>query len=117
MESIQSQLVEIITKFQPDVAGIEQLFFCKNAKTAMLVGQARGVCLLTVSQHNLPCHEYTPLQVKQALTGYGKADKRQVSQMIKILLNTKDLPKSDDATDALAITITCVHYLGHKLLK
>jgi len=115
LESIHLELTKIIKKYQPDIAAIEQLFFCKNAKTALLVGQARGVCLLTLNQHFLPCHEYTPLQVKQALTGYGKADKKQVSQMVKIILNLKSLPKSDDATDALAIAITCDHSLGNKI--
>jgi crossover junction endodeoxyribonuclease RuvC len=115
LKQIHQQLNDLIKKFKPGVVAIEQLFFCKNVKTALQVGQARGVCLLTVQQHQLPCYEYTPLQIKQALTGYGRAEKKQICQMVKILLNIKELPKSDDATDALAIAITCDHFLGNKI--
>jgi len=88
---------------------VEQLFFCKNVKTALLVGQARGVCLMTIAEHNLPIFEYTPLQIKLALTSYGQADKRQVGAMVKLLLNLKTVPAPDDAADALATAITCAH--------
>ena len=115
LEIIHEELRKIIKKYRPNIVSIEQLFFCKNVKTALLVSQARGVCLLTIKQQHLPCYEYTPLQVKQALTGYGQADKKQVCQMLKILLSLKVLPKSDDATDALAIAITCLHSLGNKI--
>lgn len=116
LESIYQQLTKIIKKYQPQQIAIEQLFFCKNVKTALLVGQARGVCLLTAKLFNLPCFEFTPLQVKQSLTGYGQADKKQVGQMVKILLNLKSLPQPDDAADALAIAITCEHFSNHKLI-
>lgn len=109
LKNIHQELVKIIKKHKPHVVAVEQLFFCKNIKTALLVGQARGVCLMTIAEQKLPIYEYTPLQVKQALTSYGKADKHQVGQMVKILLNLKDVPKPDDAADALAVAITCAH--------
>jgi crossover junction endodeoxyribonuclease RuvC len=85
--------------------GVEQLFFAKNAKTALVVGQARGVVLLSARQHKLKVMEFTPLQVKQAVSTYGKADKGQVQRMVKMLLSLKEIPKPDDAADALAIAI------------
>jgi len=106
---LHQELSKIIKIYKPDMIAVEELFFCKNAKTALIVGQARGVMLLTISQNNLPIFEYTPLQVKQALTSYGKADKHQVGQMVKLLLNLKSIPKPDDAADALAVAITCAH--------
>ena len=109
LNQIHKELTKIIKKHKPDCVGVEQLFFCKNVKTALLVGQARGVCLLTIAEHKLPIFEYTPLEVKQALTSYGKADKNQVGQMVKVLLNLKSVPKPDDASDALAVAITCAH--------
>jgi len=109
LKIIHQELKKIIKKFKPDIVGVEQLFFCKNVKTALLVGQARGVCLMTIAENNLPIFEYTPLQIKLALTSYGKADKNQVGQMVKILLNLKAVPKPDDAADALAVAITCAH--------
>ena len=107
LNQLHQELSVIIKKYKPNKVAVEELFFCKNVKTALLVGQARGVCLMTIAKHKLPIFEYTPLQVKQAITSYGKADKNQVGQMVKILLNLKVLPKPDDATDALAIAITC----------
>jgi len=109
LETIHKELVRLINKYKPDIVAVEQLFFCKNVKTALLVGQARGVCLMTISENNLPIFEYTPLQIKLALTSYGKADKNQVGQMVKLLLNLKSVPKPDDAADALAVAITCAH--------
>ncbi|MBU1037120.1 crossover junction endodeoxyribonuclease RuvC [Patescibacteria group bacterium] len=117
LEKIYQALTKIIKKYQPDLVAVEQLFFCKNVKTALLVGQARGVCLLTISQHQLPCYEYTPLQIKQTLTGYGRAEKKQLGQMLKILLNLKTIPESDDAVDALAIAITCNRFYENKILS
>ncbi|MFH0987888.1 MAG: crossover junction endodeoxyribonuclease RuvC, partial [Parcubacteria group bacterium] len=84
---------------------IEDLFFAKNAKTAIKVGQARGVIILTAVQANIPIVEYTPLQVKQAIASYGRAEKKQVQLMVKTLLNLKEIPKPDDAADALAIAM------------
>lgn len=102
---LHDSLNEIIQRFSPDMVGIEELFFAKNAKTALVVGQARGVALLTIKQHKLPMMEFTPLQVKQAVSTYGRADKGQVQRMVKMLLNLKEIPKPDDAADALAIAI------------
>ena len=87
LNQIHRELQKIIKKYQPNTVGVEQLFFCKNVKTALLVGQARGVCLMTIAENDLTFFEYTPLQIKQALTSYGKADKNQVGQMVKLLLN------------------------------
>lgn len=106
---IHQQLKKIIRKYKPKVTAVEELFFCKNVKTALKVGQARGVILLTAVSHNLPTHEFTPLQVKQAITGYGRADKKQIQKMVQVLLNLKKIPKPDDAADALAIAICCAH--------
>ena len=99
------ELDKLIKKYQPQIISVEELFFCKNVKTALVVGQARGVLLLTAKQNNLPVVEFTPLQVKQAVSSYGKADKAQVQKMVKLILNLKELPKPDDAADALAIAI------------
>jgi len=107
LKTLHQELSSIIKKYQPDAVSVEELFFCKNVKTALVVGQARGVVLMTIAQNNLPIFEYTPLQVKQALTSYGQADKNQVGQMVKVMLNLKSVPKPDDAADALAIAITC----------
>jgi len=103
--TLEKELYRIIKRYQPDEAGVEQLFFCNNVKTALMVGQARGVVLLTLMKNQLPLCEFTPLQVKQAVTGYGQADKRQVQQMVKTILGLKDIPRPDDAADALAIAI------------
>jgi len=104
---ISEQLKVIISKYKPDKFAIEQLFFCKNVTSAMIVAQARGAVLLTATNHNLPVYEFTPLQIKQAVSGYGRADKQQVQKMIQIILNLKEIPKPDDAADALAIAYTC----------
>ncbi|MBQ1334337.1 MAG: crossover junction endodeoxyribonuclease RuvC [Clostridia bacterium] len=107
--SINAQLINLINMFKPDAVAIEELFFNKNIKTAIAVAQARGAVLLTCAQNNVPTFEYTPLQVKQAVVGYGRADKNQVQQMTKILLNLKAVPKPDDTADALAIAICHAH--------
>jgi len=109
LEILNKKLEEVIKKYKPDQAAIEQLFFCNNAKTALVVGQARGVALLTLKQNNLSIKEFTPLQVKQAVSAYGKADKQQVQRMVKIILNLTELPKPDDAADALAIAICALN--------
>jgi crossover junction endodeoxyribonuclease RuvC len=108
---LHDSLNELIIRFKPDMVGVEELFFCKNVKTALVVGQARGVILLTTKQHKLPLFEFTPLQVKQAVSSYGKADKGQVQRMVKILLNLKIIPRPDDAADALAIAICAANSL------
>lgn len=109
LETIHDELKKIIKKYSPDAVAVEQLFFCKNVKTALAVGHARGVILMCVAQNKLPLFEYTPLQAKQALTSYGRANKNQVGQMVKVMLNLKSIPKPDDAADALAIAITCLN--------
>lgn len=105
LQVIADDLDEIIKTHQPDWIVVEQLFFSTNARTAISVGQARGVALLAGARHKLSFAEYTPLQVKQAITGYGKATKKQVQQMVKTILQLNDVPKPDDAADAVAIAI------------
>lgn len=106
---IDGELEKIIQAHKPEIAGVEQLFFCSNAKTAIIVGQARGVVLCNLARNNIKLKEFTPLQVKQAVTCYGKADKKQVQSMIKIILNLKEIPKPDDAADALAIAVCAIN--------
>lgn len=96
---------EILEIYKPDAVSIEKLYFNKNVSTAMIVAQARGVLMLAAVQFNLQIYEYTPLQIKQALVGYGRAEKRQIQEMVKLLLNLKIIPKPDDVADALAIAI------------
>jgi len=96
----------IIKKYKPDVVVIEELFFAKNTKTAIAVGHARGVAMLAGSKMKLPVFEYTPLQVKQAVVGYGRAEKNQVQAMLKAIFKCKDIPTQDDTADALAIALT-----------
>ncbi|MFC1485347.1 crossover junction endodeoxyribonuclease RuvC [bacterium] len=105
LEQIYNELAEIINTYKPDVAAVEQLFFAKNVKTAVSVGHARGVMLLTIKQAGIKSFEYTPLQVKQAIVGYGKAEKIQVQIMVKNILKLKSIPKPDDTADALAIAL------------
>lgn len=106
---IHKELKKIVSKHKPDIVAVEKLYFYKNVKTALQVGEARGVIILTVMQQKMPLYEYTPLQIKQAITGYGKAEKHQIQQMVKTLLKLKRIPKPDDAADALAIAICCAH--------
>lgn len=102
---LADELDEIINKNKPDHLAVEELFFAANTKTAIDVGHARGVILLTGRTNGLSIFEYTPLQIKLAITGYGRADKKQMQQMVKILLALDELPNPDDAADALAIAI------------
>lgn len=106
LQVLHEQLSTLIGMWQPREAAVEELFFATNAKTAMIVGQARGVVLLTLCNAQIPVHEYTPLQVKQAISGYGQADKRQMQEMVRLLLGLTSVPRPDDAADALAIAIT-----------
>jgi crossover junction endodeoxyribonuclease RuvC len=105
LETIYDELHEIIVELNPDVMSVEKLFFAQNVTTAMTVAQARGVILLCGKQHKLELFEYTPLQIKQALTGYGRAEKHQIQEMVRIILKLKSIPKPDDAADALAAAI------------
>ena len=113
--AIYQGLDEIFTVHKPDAVAVEKLFFTTNQKTAIDVAQARGVILLCATQHGIPCYQYTPLQVKQAVVGYGKAVKSQVMEMTKRLLNLKQIPKPDDTADALAIAICHAHTAGSRI--
>ncbi len=104
---IHDHIKKIVLQYKPELAGVEELFFSKNVTTAIQVAQARGVILLTLAQENLPLEECTPLQVKQALTGYGRAEKDQVQKMVSMILSLPKEKIQDDAADALAIAITC----------
>lgn len=106
---IYDGISQLLTHYKPDVVGVEQLFFNKNVRTAMAVGQARGVILLAVAKHNVKLCEFTPLQVKQSVVGYGKATKEQVIYMTQRLLNLPEKPHPDDVADALAIAICTTH--------
>lgn len=106
LEEIFDGLTEIIAETKPEVMSIEKLFFARNVTTAMSVSHARGVAMLTGRKAGLPIAEYTPLEIKQTLTGYGKADKKQMQEMVRLQLGLKDIPKPDDAADALAAAIT-----------
>lgn len=105
LKEIYDDLNEIVEEFKPEACGVETLLFYNNAKTAISVGESRGVILLALEEFGLPIHDFTPLQVKDAVTGYGKADKRQVQENVKRFCNLESLPKPDDAADALAIAI------------
>jgi crossover junction endodeoxyribonuclease RuvC len=106
LATIYDELTDVITASKPTVMAVEKLFFAQNVTTAMTVSQARGVVLLCGYQAGLEIFEYTPLQIKQALTGYGRADKNQIQEMVRILLKLKIAPKPDDCADALAAAIT-----------
>ncbi|MBA3758473.1 crossover junction endodeoxyribonuclease RuvC [Candidatus Saccharibacteria bacterium] len=103
--TIYDELHEIVTELKPEVMSVEKLFFAQNVTTAMSVAQARGVVLLCGKQHGLELFEYTPLQIKQALTGYGRADKKQIQEMVRVVLELTEVPKPDDCADALAAAI------------
>lgn len=105
LELIYDDLNLLMGKFHPEAMSIEKLFYNTNAKTVIDVAQARGVTVLAAKKNNIPIFEYTPLQVKQGICGYGRADKKQVQSMVKSLLNLKEIPKPDDAADALAIAL------------
>ncbi|MFH0852224.1 MAG: crossover junction endodeoxyribonuclease RuvC [bacterium] len=109
LKIIYDGLIDIIKKHKPDCLAIEQIFFFKNSKTVIAVSQARGVAILAAANLKLPVCEFTPLQVKQAITGYGRAEKQQVQKMVKALLCLKEIPKPDDAADALAVAICAAH--------
>lgn len=106
LEDIFDSLTEIIRETKPQIMSIEKLFFARNVTTAMSVSHARGVAMLTGRKAKLEIVEYTPMQIKQTLTGYGKADKKQVQEMVRLHLNLREVPKPDDCADALAAAIT-----------
>lgn len=106
LEDIFHSLTEIMEATKPDACSVEKLFFTKNVTTAMTVAEARGVALLVARLHKIPIAEYTPPQIKQTISGYGKADKKQVQEMVRLQLGLKEVPKPDDCADALAAAIT-----------
>jgi len=109
LQQIYRELREIVDTYQPEASAVEQLFFSRNTRTAMAVGHARGVTLLALADAGLAIAEYTPLQVKQAVTGQGRAAKRQVQEMVRVLLNLPEIPRPDDAADAAAVAICYLH--------
>jgi len=109
LQDIYSGLTQLIQTHKPDDAAVEEIFFSRNARTALAVGHARGVVLLALSMQGIPVFEYTPLQVKQSVTGYGRADKAQVQSMVRVLLGLDVIPQPDDAADALAVAICHLH--------
>ncbi len=115
--TIYKDINQLISEFHPSVLSLEELFFNTNAKTALLVGQARGIILLVAELHSCKIVSYTPLQVKMAITGYGRADKRQMQQMVKTILTLPSTPKPDDAADALAIALTYSYSYKFNRLK
>ncbi len=108
---VNNQLNNIIARYQPDHISIEELFFFKNAKTVIAVAEMRGALLAFSALKNIPIHEFTPLQIKQSVTGYGRAEKSQVQEMVRLILELDTIPKPDDASDALAAAICCAHTL------
>jgi crossover junction endodeoxyribonuclease RuvC len=110
---LHEAIMTLLENHKPDALVVEELFFNKNTTTAFIVGQARGVILLAGAEYDIPSFTYTPLQVKLAVTGYGKAEKSQVGQMIKMILHLETIPKPDDVADALAVGLT--HALSHKV--
>lgn len=106
LQTIFEELTDIIVQTKPQEMSVEKLFFAQNVTTAMTVAQARGVVLLAGQQAGLKIYEYTPLQIKQALTGYGRAEKKQIQEMVRVILQLKVIPKPDDCADALAAAIT-----------
>ncbi len=117
LKILSTELTDLIKEFQPETMAVEELFFNTNAKTALIVGQARGVILLAGEMHDLPAFGYTPPQVKTGVCGYGRADKKQVQEMVKRLLNLEKTPKPDDVADALAVAICHGHSYRIKSLS
>ncbi len=115
LQQIDEKLTEVLLKYRPDAFAIEELFFNNNAKTAIAAAQGRGVAVLAAVKCGVPVYEYTPLQVKQAVAGYGRADKKQVQQMVKVILKMDDIIRPDDAADAAAIAIC--HSFSHLLAE
>ena len=113
LEEIHEDIKSLINKYNPQALAIESVYFFKNAKSAIPVGQARGVAMLTAVKNNLEVFEFTPLQIKMAMTGYGKAKKKQVQKMVKEHLNLEEVPKPNDAADALGAALCCKRQLNN----
>ncbi len=116
LAALYDDLSKLLKKFKPETAAVEKLFFSKNITTGIAVGQARGVTLLALEKAKIPIGEYTPNEVKQAVAGYGSAEKRQVQEMVRALLNLETIPKPDDAADALAVAITHLNTARYDVL-
>ena len=114
LKILNKELNKLIKKYQPKALAVENIYFFKNLKTAMPVSQAKGVILLTAAKKNVPVYEFTPLQAKMTVVGYGRAEKKQVQEMVKIALNLENIPKPDDAADALAVAICCAKTLDKR---
>ncbi|MBT3240015.1 MAG: crossover junction endodeoxyribonuclease RuvC [Chloroflexi bacterium] len=113
---IYKELNEVIKLHRPDSSAVEKLFFAKNVKTGISVGQGRGVVLLSLAQAEIPIAEYAPVEIKQAVVGYGAADKKQVQEMVKMLLGLDDIPRPDDAADGLAVAICHIHSVRYQTI-
>ncbi|KIL41035.1 Holliday junction resolvase [Gordoniibacillus kamchatkensis] len=109
LKQVYDSAVQLLETYKPDAVAIEQLFFNRNVTTAFTVGQARGVLILAAVQRGIPVAEYTPMQVKQAIVGYGKAEKKQVQEMVRMFLKLAAIPKPDDVADALAVAVCHAH--------
>ena len=109
LQAIYAGVTQLAAEYLPEAAAVEEVFFSRNARTALSVGHARGVTLLALADAGLPIYEYKPLQVKQAIAGYGGADKQQVQQMVTMLLNLESVPQPDDAADAVAVAVCHIH--------
>ena len=114
LATIYDELMMLIATYKPDTAGIEELFFGKNATTGITVAQGRGVILLALEKAHLPISEYKPNMIKQSLTGYGGADKHQMQEMVRVMLGLESIPKPDDAADGLAIAITHIQLAPYR---
>ena len=117
LKDLHEELVDLIKEYKPTRMAVEEIFYFKNAKTVIEVAQARGVIVLTAVEHNLPVDEFTPLEVKQAMTGYGRADKGQMQKIMGLVLGLKEKIKSDDAADALAVALTAGQALWIKKIR
>ena len=106
LRTLQLGVRDLLSIYKPDDVAFEELFFARNVTTALMVGAARGAAIIAAAEYTNNLYEYTPMQIKQAITGYGKADKKQIQQMVKLLLKLDDIPKPDDAADAIACAIT-----------
>lgn len=107
LKKLYSEISRLIIKHKPKVLAVESIYFFKNLKTAFPVSQAKGVILLAAAKKKIPAYEFTPLQIKMVITGYGRAEKQQIQKMLKVMLRLKEIPKPDDAADALAVALTC----------
>ena len=116
LQTIYGGLTDVARKHQPQQAAVEELFFSRNVRTALSVGHARGVALLALVDAGLTIHEYKPLEIKQAITGYGGADKQQVQEMVRLLLSLDHVPQPDDAADAVAVAVCHIHSARMKAL-